>query len=235
MNREGSAAVSRKGRVAIVLAMLAVAVGLVVFTAMAFIASSPPTVNFVTGHRAGQPVDLVLQTVGTIGFGPHPTYVTYMTRDPQGTWVHTTLWDLPAHTRVNVTDYQYDTGSPIRNQYFGRVSGTIGGTATLTGKPFKVLDSYKASQGIGHTFTIPALNVSVPFEGVPATAKNVCSLAPCDPSTEAHRIVQFSFMTPGVGQYRWQCFVPCGAGFLFGNGGGMSTLGYMDGFVKVVA
>ena len=46
---------------------------------------------------------------------------------------------------------------------------------------------------------------------------------------------QFSFVTPGVGQYRWQCFVPCGLGYLYGNGGPMSTLGYMGGFLKVVA
>jgi hypothetical protein len=29
--------------------------------------------------------------------------------------------------------------------------------------------------------------------------------------------------------------VPCGLGFLYGNGGPMSTLGYMGGFMKVVA
>jgi hypothetical protein len=28
--------------------------------------------------------------------------------------------------------------------------------------------------------------------------------------------------------------VPCGAGWLFGNGGPMQTLGYMDGFINVV-
>ncbi len=39
----------------------------------------------------------------------------------------------------------------------------------------------------------------------------------------------------GPGNYRWQCFVPCGLGFLYGNGGPMSTLGYMGGFMQVVA
>ena len=47
--------------------------------------------------------------------------------------------------------------------------------------------------------------------------------------------MKFSFMTPGPGQYPWQCFVPCGLGFLYGNGGPMQTVGYMDGFLKVVA
>ena len=45
----------------------------------------------------------------------------------------------------------------------------------------------------------------------------------------------FSFTSPGPGSYRWQCFVPCGLGFLYGNGGPMSTLGYMDGFMQVAA
>jgi len=33
--------------------------------------------------------------------------------------------------------------------------------------------------------------------------------------------------------YRWQCFVPCGLGFLYGNGGPMQTIGFMDGFLEV--
>src|ERR1039457_6760360 len=37
------------------------------------------------------------------------------------------------------------------------------------------------------------------------------------------------------GQYPWQCFLPCGLGYLYGNGGPMQTVGYMDGFLKVVA
>ena len=32
-------------------------------------------------------------------------------------------------------------------------------------------------------------------------------------------------MTPGPGQYPWQCFLPCGLGFLYGNGGPMQTVG----------
>ena len=40
--------------------------------------------------------------------------------------------------------------------------------------------------------------------------------------------------TPGKGLYRWQCFVPCAAGFIQGFGGPMQTVGYMGGFLKVV-
>ena len=46
-------------------------------------------------------------------------------------------------------------------------------------------------------------------------------------------MIKFSFMSPGPGTYSWQCFVPCGLGWLFGNGGPMQTLGYMGGFMKV--
>jgi hypothetical protein len=35
---------------------------------------------------------------------------------------------VPAHTRINVTVDQYDSGSPLRNQQLGQVTGTIGQT-----------------------------------------------------------------------------------------------------------
>jgi hypothetical protein len=35
-------------------------------------------------HRAA----LVLQTVGAIGHGPNPDWVSYYARDPSGRWVH---------------------------------------------------------------------------------------------------------------------------------------------------
>jgi hypothetical protein len=211
-----------------------VAVALVVFTSMAFLRSSPPTADFATGHQAGQPVDLTLQTVGAIGFGPHPDWVSYLTKEPNGQWVHTTLWDLPANTRINVTIDQYDSGSPLRNQQLGQVEGTIGGTESIDGVETSVINSY-GNNGVGHTFSIPTLGISVPLLGVNPAATNDCSTpAPCNFSS-AHELIKFSFVTPGPGQYPWQCFVPCGGGFLYGNGGPMSTVGYMGGFLKVVA
>jgi hypothetical protein len=211
--------------------LCAVAAVVVVF-AMAYLRSEPPTVDFVADHEPGQAVDLSLQTVGAIGFGPHPTWVSYLTLAPDGKWVHTTLWDLPAHTRVNVTIFQYDSGSPLRNQFIGHVTGTIGGDMTLNGKAVSLINS-NAGNGVGHTFTIPTLGVDVPLYGNPGTAK-LCAVAPCTLKS-VHNVIKFSFMTPGVGQYPWQCFVPCGLGYLYGNGGPMQSVGYMDGFLKVVA
>jgi hypothetical protein len=106
--------VNRPKRIAIVSAVFSIAVALIVFASMAFIRSSPPTVNF--GQQSGKPVSLTIQTVGTIGFGIHPSWVSYLVRSPSGEWVHTTLWKLPAHTVVDVTLLQYDSGSPLRNQ-----------------------------------------------------------------------------------------------------------------------
>ena len=49
----------------------------------------------------------------------------------------------------------------------------------------------------------------------------------------AHRTIQFTFHTGKAGHFRWQCFVPCAAGWIDGFGGPMQTIGYMDGFIDV--
>ncbi|MGA8297439.1 MAG: hypothetical protein WB770_10385 [Acidimicrobiales bacterium] len=211
------------------LALFAVAIGLIVFTAMAFVRSNPETVDFAEGLAPSQPVNLTIQTVGTIGFGVHPSWVSYLVQTPSGKWVHTTLWKLPAHTRINVTIYQYDSGSPLRNQELGLVTNAIG--ATLNRQPYTIFNS-NSSFGVGHTFSIPQLGINVPLPGNNPSAKNFCGAAPCQ-LNEAHNSIRFHFTTPGAGNYRWQCFVPCGLGYLYGNGGPMQTIGYMGGFLEV--
>jgi hypothetical protein len=222
------------GRLTTVIVAFLVAVGLIIVALMAFLRPGIPggELNFATAG-AGQPVNLTLQTVGSIGYGPHPTWVSYMAKDPAtGKWMHTTAFQLPAHTRVNVTIYQYDSGSPLRNQEWGQVQGTVGGTATLNGKTFSMYNS-NTGNGVGHTFAVPAIGLSVPLVGVNGSA-TLCGVAPCSTS-QPHNTETFSFTTPGPGNYRWQCFVPCGLGYLYGNGGGMSTQGYMGGFLDVVS
>lgn len=224
----------RSARLGIFSSLLAVAVGLVVFVSMAYLRTEPATIDFAAGHSEGQAVNMTLQTVGSIGYGPHPTWVSYLTLAPNGKWVHTTLWDLPENTRVNVTVEEFDSGSPLRNPQIGEVTGTFGSAATLNGKSVSVVDATQAN-GVAHTFSIPTLGVNVPLSGVNGSAKNFCSSAPCTLSEE-HNIVKFSFMTPKTtGQFGWQCFVPCGLGYLYGNSGPMQTIGYMDGFLKVVS
>ena len=218
-------------RVITAVGLFVVAVVGIVFAVIGLL-SEPATVDFTAGHSSGEPVDITLQTVGSMGTGPHPTWVSYLVKSPEGQWVHTTLWQVPAHTRINMTIYNYDSGSPLRNQQIGLVAGTIGNQATLNGKRFKVINA-NVGNGVGHTFSIPSLGINVPLPGNSGDA-NLCGVAPCT-TKSPHEIIKFSFTTPGPGQYPWQCFVPCALGWLYGNGGPMQTVGFMDGFMKVSA
>ncbi|HXB37548.1 MAG TPA: hypothetical protein VNU75_07575 [Acidimicrobiales bacterium] len=192
---------------------------------------TPPVVAY-GSSTPGQPVNVTLQSVGSYGSPPHPTWVSYLVRSPQGQWVHTTVFQVPQHTRINFTIYNYDSGSPLRNQQIGQVTGIYGNAATLNGKVFRVINS-NAGNMVAHTFSIPSLGVNVPLYANNGNA-NLCAAAPCT-TKSPYQVIRFSITSPGPGDYRWQCFVPCGLGFLFGNGGPMSTLGYMGGFMKVVA
>ena len=221
------------GRLSVVLGLFVVAAGLAVWAVVGFMLPTTPTVDFTAAQPSGAPVDLTVQTVGTIGFGAHPTWVSYLVKNPNGQWIHSTVWKVPAHTRINLTIEQYDSGSPLRNQQWGLVAGTTGGVETLNGKPIALYDS-NSGNGVGHTFSIPTLGISVPLVGIAGDAKNPCSQAPCTTDFD-HNVIKVSFVTPGPGEYPWQCYVPCGLGFLYGNGGPMSTLGYMGGFLDVTA
>ncbi len=228
---------SLTGRLSTAIGLFLVAVALIAWAVVAFIDPGTPGgyMNYTAGHSTGAPVNVTLMTVGSIGtgFGSHPTWVSYLQKDPAtGQWVHDTSMTLPANTVINVTIDQFDSGSPLRNQEWGQVQGTIGDSATLNGKTFKVYNSYTGN-GVGHTFAVPGLNVSVPLVGVNGNLSNICGQAPC--GNLPHNVETFSFKTGAPGSYNWQCFVPCGLGYLYGNGGPMSTINYMGGFLKVVA
>lgn len=176
--------------------------------------------------------NLTLETVAAVGkklSRTHPDWVSYLIRSG-GHWVRNTNWNVPANSVVHVTLYQFDTPTGLRNPFLSQVQGTLTGTAMLDGKPFKTIEAEEAS----HTFAIPEFGVFVPLAGVPEEAKHPCEEGPCEPSQFDHRTITFSFRTGGKGRFRWQCFVPCGAGWYFGNGGPMQTFGYMGGFVNVV-
>ncbi|MGZ4482199.1 MAG: hypothetical protein ACXVY5_08320 [Gaiellales bacterium] len=216
----------RGQRMLAVLAGVAVAAGLIAWYVVSYVLSMPPTVAIAS---SGGTSDLTMQTVAGYGHAPHPDWVSYLVKNDQGKWVHSTIFKLPANSLVNVTIYQFDTATGLRNPFLGQPRGVVGGTFTLDGKTLDVLDPDLAS----HTFTVPDLGLSVPLAGVADDAPNQCSAAPCPLST-AHRTITFQFHTGAPGTYRWQCFVPCGAGWIFGNGGPMQTVGWMDGFLKVV-
>jgi len=175
-------------------------------------------------------VDLTLQTVAAIGptLAPHPDWVSYLIRDSSGHWRRTTVWTLPAHALVHVTIYNFDGASGLRNPFLGEPQGLVG-KEVIDGKPLSALPPDQPS----HTFAVPELGVLVPIAPVADDAKNQCGYAPCKLSM-AHRTITFTFRTGKAGRYRWQCFVPCAAGFLYGFGGPMQSVGYMDGFLNVV-
>jgi hypothetical protein len=160
----------------------------------------------------------------------NPSWVSYYVVDAHsGNWRHATTYTLPADSVVHVTIYQYDGQSGLRNPFISQSTGTVGGNFLLNGKPTQTIPPAAAS----HIFAIPQLGVSVPLAGIPDSAKNPCDNAPCSLSMD-HETISFSFRTGKRGVYRWQCFVPCAAGFIDGFGGPMQTVGYMDGFIKVV-
>jgi hypothetical protein len=215
-----------RGRVIGVVSVLAVLIALVIFYLVDFLTATPPAVS---ATRSAGTAHLTLQTVPAYGHAPDPDWVSYLIQDSSGHWQHTTIYKVPAHTRVTVTIYQFDTATGLRNNFLGQVRGTEGSTATLDGKTFSTLNPDLAS----HTFTVPDLGISVPLAGVGDNAKNQCGAAPCSLSM-AHTTITFSFMSPGKGTYRWQCFVPCAFGFYYGFGGPMQTIGWMSGEIEVV-
>jgi hypothetical protein len=183
-------------------------------------------VQMVNGHPV---VNLVIQTVPAAGPTGNPDWVSYLIKTTNG-WKRETVWDLPANATVHFTDYNFDGASGLRNPFYARPEGMAGNRVLVDGKPANVIDPNTAS----HTFAIPQLGIIVAFPGVAANAKNQCGAAPC-PLSNAHRTIKFTFHTTTPGTFRWQCFVPCAAGWISGFGGPMQTIGYMDGYLNVKA
>ena len=237
---------SLPARIVTLLVAFAAVVAGAVFIVVHYLGGSLQVVNY-TSAASGGVVNVVLQEDPQNNSSSEPDWVSYFVQDPQTkAWVHTTLFKVPANTRVNMTILGYDGCTPARNNYWSLVQGTIGNTMTV--QQFKTVGqpigpAVRASVrntwsdcSVGHTFAIPSLHLYVPIAS-PVTAlfnNSPCTTSPC---TEGpHSMVKFSFMTPKHGgTFRWQCFIPCGGGFLDGNGGPMQTLGYMAGNMEVAA
>lgn len=225
----------------LVIAFVVVVAG-ITFVAMHFIAGQPPTINYVPEASNGQ-VNVVLQTDPQNTVTNRPDWPSYFFQDPQTKqWVHTTYFEVPANTKVNMTIYGYDGCTPLRNPLWGKVTGTTGDVEYVNGKPASQLNSW-SDCSVQHTFTMPGLGLSVPIAS-PTTLNdnnNLCGTSPCTTTKGAanygpYQLVQFSFKTPAHGGiFRWQCIIPCGLGYLDGNGGPMATPGYMSGQMEVQA
>jgi len=221
MSTQGKRLVAIALSVALVCALLGLYIGV-------YLTGAPASASAVQTPAGAQ---LYLAAVPAAALNDaHPTWVSYYAVDANGgNWRHVTTYTLPAHTLVRVTIYQFDSQTGLRNEFISQATGTVGGNFVLDGKPTQAVDPTTAS----HVFAIPEIGLSVPLVGIPSTAKNPCGNAPCALSYD-HTTTTFTFRTPGRGLYRWQCFVPCAAGFIQGFGGPMQTVGYMDGFIKVV-
>ncbi len=223
----------RTGSKLLVVALAVVAAGVLIGLYGAKLSSdaNSPTYTVPVAKTGAHPVvNLTIQTVASVGpkLASNPDFVSYLIQEASGQWKRDTVWNLPAHAIVHVTVYNFDGNSGLRNPYLARPQGIDGNTVTIDGKPATAINPDNAS----HTFAVPAYGLIVALPGVADNAKNQCGDAPCTLSM-AHRTVKFTFHTGNPGHFRWQCFVPCAAGWLDGFGGPMQTIGYMDGFLNV--
>jgi hypothetical protein len=240
--------VSVPARAAALLVAVAAVIGLGVFVAFYYIgsASSLPTVHYSASNGV---VNVVLQEDPQNNSASKPDWVSYYVQDPASKqWVHTTFFSIPENTTVDVTIYGYDGCTPLRNNYWSQVQGTTGGTVTVSqfdqhGKEYvkndttSVINSW-SNCNVGHTFAIPSMGIFVPVASPNAnlSANNLCGTSPCTPSGNPYSLETFSFKAPShTGVWRWQCLIPCGGGYVDGNGGPMQTFGYMMGQMDVVA
>lgn len=202
-------------RLAFVATAVLVAVALIVAFVGLFMLQKPAALE---GTRTNIHLETVAAVSAALEFprpnDPHPDWVSYLP---------TTILRVPANSVINMQIDQEDGASGLRNPFWGKVFGTEGGNMHVKsfddkGNPqegdMTTIDPTQAA----HTFAIPDLGVFVPLLAINANA----------PANSAN-IITFSFRTHGPGVYRWQCFVPCAAKTIFGNGGPMQTLGYMAG------
>ena len=196
--------------------------------------SFPKAVAAVSGPASSGGNQLTLETVAAIGpkYSPtHPDWVSYLITEPRPVGAqHRSTRCRP--TRSCTSRSTSSTPPPgLRNPFLSQVQGTVGGTMTLDGKTVNSIPPEEAS----HTFAVPELGVFVPLPGVSpkkprtrakkrrANPRRATTARSPSASAPARRAA-----TTGSASSRAR------AGFIFGNGGPMQTLGYMDGFIDVV-
>jgi hypothetical protein len=156
------------------------------------------------------------------GHSAHPDWVAY---GP------ITNFEVPAHSAVTITVKNYDSGESLNNDFFGRVRGTIDGTATLNG----VKITHVAPDHVGHTFTLHGMadGQDQLFVSVPMQAVDEANI-PDSGYTTKPNVTTFTFVTGDAGEYVWNCEYPCGDGTIAKFGSAMSTMGFMSGHFNVV-
>ena len=77
---------------------------------VAYLLRSPPPVE--ARQTAAHTAQLTLKTEPAVGpQGGNPPWVSYLIQNPQGKWIHSTIFKVPGHSLVHVTLLQYDGDS----------------------------------------------------------------------------------------------------------------------------
>ena len=144
----------------VAIAVAALVVAALIGLYVADLLRSPPPVA--ARQTAAHTAQLTLKTEAAVGpQGGNPPWVSYLVQNPQGKWVHSTIFKVPAHSLVHVTVYQFDGDSGLRNPFLSQVHGTVGNTMRVDGKPMRSIHPEEAS----HTFAVPQIGLIVPLLG----------------------------------------------------------------------
>ena len=223
--KEGS--ISRSARIVCGLAGTVVVVALVAWYVVGYVISLPPTVP--QASAAGV-TNVTVQTVASYGHPPHPDWVSYLVKNEQGQWVHSTIWKVPAQL------HRARDGAPVRRRQ--RPAQPVPRPAARGRRRHD--DGRTASRSRCSTRTSRRTRSRSP------TWASACRsrASPTTPRTSAPwrrarwpgaqhdhvRVPHRASRACTAGS----ASCPCAAGWLYGFGGPMQTVGWMDGFIKVV-
>ena len=96
------------------------------FVVIHYFLFNPAVVDYSSGVPAntGATVHVVMQEDPQNTVSTHPDWVSYFIQNPQTkAWEHTTLFSVPAGSRIDMTIYGFDGCTPLRNNYWGKVTG----------------------------------------------------------------------------------------------------------------
>ena len=207
------------------IAVAAIAIG---FYVGDWLLSAPPTYDAQTSRTSAR---ITIQTVAAVGpkLSANPDWVSYLVRNSNGDWKRSTVWTC----RRTRSCTSRSTTSTARAACATRSSAGRRGSSGRSSSTASRSTRCKPDDAVAHVRRSRARASSSRSQGVPDDAKNQCGYAPCARCRWRTGRSRSRSGPAKPGHYRWQCFVPCAAGFLYGFGGPMQTIGYMDGFMNV--
>jgi len=222
----GAAPMSTGARALSVAVGIAFGIALIVYYIVAYLVVTPPVVAG-TGPQ-GQ--TLTLQTVAALGFKPHVDWVSYLVKNQDGKWVHSTVLRVPANSTIDVTIYQFDTAYGAEEPLLGRATGSG-----------RRDDQYRRKEppGARSGSRFPYLRHSRPWgecsaQGRCGRCQEPVQRRPVQPwrSTHDDQVLLQDGQAGQVPLASASCRVR--PAFCSGSGGPMQSIGYMDGYLEVV-